>query len=222
MGRSSTTWSVPSWAAEPRDWEASPPIPDRFYLNDAAEVARTLLGKFLVVGEARTRTVSQIVEVEAYLGEKDPASHAYSGLTPRNWPMFEAGGTCYVYRSYGIHLCMNVATGEKGMASAVLLRAAAPVEGLAAMARRRGLSSPEGNERLLLSGPGRLTQGMGVSFSHNGRRFDARDFKLVDLGVRVAAKDVGIGPRIGITKAAALPLRFTLRGSPWLSRRESA
>lgn len=220
MARSSTISSAPSSVVDTGLWRRAKPLPPSFYLRDTASVARDLIGKCLVIGLGKTLTVAQVVEVEAYLGSADPASHAFRGLTPRNWAMFEAGGTCYVYRSYGIHLCMNVATGKKGVGEAVLFRAAAPLLDLPGIAKRRGFATFAGKERLLLSGPGRLTQGLGITGDHNGRSFDRPDFKLVAGGPEIGTA-LRSGPRIGITKAMELPLRFRLSASPWLSRPEA-
>lgn len=184
-------------------------------------VARNLLGKGLFVRSKGKTLIVELTEVEAYLGSEDPASHAFRGRTERNWPMFEGGGTCYVYLSYGMHYCMNVATGPKGTGHAVLFRAARPVEGIDAMIRNRGLQfiSYEAALRQLLNGPGKLAQALGVDLSYKGKKFDRPNFKLIDLGIRVPDAEVIADSRIGISKAKEAPLRFTIRSSPWLSRK---
>ena len=149
----------------------------------------------------------RIVETEAY-DHEDPASHSFSGPTERNAVMFGPGGHAYVYRSYGIHWCLNLVTG--GEASAVLIRALEPTEGLDLMIARRGLETP----RLLCSGPGRLCQALGVTRAHNGLRMDQPPFRL-EPGPNAG---VVVGPRIGITKAVDAPWRFGEAGSRFLSK----
>ncbi len=152
----------------------------------------------------------RIVEVEAYLGPRDPASHAYR-RTPRSDVMWDRPGTAYVYFIYGAHACVNVVTEAEGRAGAVLLRALEPVEGLALMRRRRGTDEI----RLLASGPGRLTQALGITLGDN--RADLVEGPLyIARGARPAA--VARTPRIGISRATERPWRFVVRGSTSLSR----
>jgi len=174
-------------------------------------VARDLLGCVLVHDSPAGRTAGRIVEVEAYLGPRDPASHAYR-RTARSEVMWGRPGAAYVYFSYGAHACMNVVTEPEGQAGAVLLRALEPVEGLALMRRRRGT----GDVRLLASGPGRLTQALGITLGLN--RSDLVTGPLyVARGVPPAA--VARTPRIGISAATERRWRFVARDSPYLSRR---
>jgi DNA-3-methyladenine glycosylase len=149
----------------------------------------------------------RIVETEAY-DHEDPASHSFSGPTPRNEVMFGPSGRIYVYRSYGVHWCMNLVC--RGPASAVLIRAIEPTERLDLMIARRGLEDP----RLLCSGPGRLCQALGVTHEHNGRPVTEAPFAL-EPG---PPAEVVVGPRIGITKAIDVPWRFGERGSRYLSK----
>src|SRR5262249_12525637 len=137
-----------------------PPLSPGFFLRKTVRVAHELLGKGLFVRQRETTMLVEIVEVEAYLGGADPASHAYRGPTPRNRAMFERGGTCYVYLSYGINYCMNVATQGKGKGEAILFRAAAPLLGRDAMLKNRRVENDHGGitDRILLSGPGKLCQ----------------------------------------------------------------
>ena len=151
-----------------------------------------------------------MVEVEAYDSE-DPAAHGFRGRTPRNASMFGPPGHAYVYRSYGIHWCLNLVCEEEGSAAAVLLRALEPTHGLEVMRERRGLDEP----RLLCSGPGRLCQALGVTREHDGLPLDLPPF---ELHVEEAPLEVVAGPRIGITRAAELPWRYAAAGSRYLSR----
>ena len=151
-----------------------------------------------------------IVEVEAY-GADDPASHGYRGRTPRNVSMFGPPGHAYVYRSYGVHWCLNLVCGAEGVPEAALVRALEPAHGQAAMAQRRGVE----NARLLCAGPGRLTQALAVTGAHDGLPLDGAPF---DLRERDDAVDVVACPRIGLTRAEDRLWRFVLRGSTFLSR----
>lgn len=199
-------------------------LPKRFYLNSTTSVAKSLLGKGLLV---ENRLLAEIVEVEAYLGKKDPASHSARGPTPRNQPMFEQGGICYVYLSYGINYCMNVVTGPEGLGEAVLIRAIRPLRGTNAMARSRGLApftgdldNPLKSIANICNGPGKLTQALGIDLRYNGLQFGRTGLKLVDLGKTYTASQIGRSPRIGISQATDKLLRFYVKGSPWLSRNE--
>jgi DNA-3-methyladenine glycosylase len=177
-----------------------------FFARSVHDVAPQLIGATLLVdGVGGT-----IVEVEAY-DHEDPASHGYGGRTRRNASMFGPPGHAYVYRSYGIHWCLNLVCAEDGVAQAVLVRALEPTFGLEAMARRRGVERP----RLLCSGPGRLCQALAVTGEHDGRALDEAPF---ELHAPTAAARVEAGPRIGITRAAEYPWRFVLVGSAFLSR----
>lgn len=151
-----------------------------------------------------------IVETEAYEAD-DPASHSFGGEQPRNRAMFGPPLTAYVYRSYGVHWCFNIVTGPVGHGAAVLVRALEPTDGLTMMAERRRTTEP----RLLASGPGRLTEALGITIAHDGLSLDAPPFLLTP---RKGVPDIIVGPRIGITKAADRPWRFGLKGSPFLSR----
>ncbi len=151
-----------------------------------------------------------IVEVEAY-HHTDPAAHSFGGPTERNTVMFGPPGYAYVYRSYGIHWCLNFVCEAEGSASAVLIRALAPTHGLAAMRRRRGLA----DERLLCSGPGRLCQALGITDAQYGLALDAPPFAIF---ARTQDVDVAVGPRIGLTKAVDQPWRYGQRGSRFLSK----
>ena len=186
---------------------------------DPLEVAPRLLGKLVVHGNRSAR----IVEVEAYRGATDPASHAFRGRTARNATMFGRAGLLYVYLSYGIHWCANVVCGEEGVAGAALLRALEPVAGIDEMvsaraARRRGGTAPP--ERDLCRGPANLTSALGIAKEHDGVDLLAASssVRLLDDGV---APPVGAalarGPRVGITRAAGLEWRFWVAGSRYVS-----
>jgi DNA-3-methyladenine glycosylase len=181
-------------------------IGTEFFDRDVHEVAAELIGAtFLVDGVG-----GKIVEVEAYHHE-DPAAHGYRGRTSRNASMFGPPGHAYVYRSYGIHWCVNFVCRPEGVADAVLIRALEPTHGLAEMKRRRGLE----NERLLCAGPGRLCQALGITSAHDGLPLDRPPFRLEP---RTEEPELVRGPRIGITRAAELPWRYGLAGSRYLSR----
>ena len=177
-----------------------------FFARSVHEDAPDLIGATLLFDGVGGR----IVEVEAY-HHTDPAAHSYRGRTPRNAVMFGPPGKAYVYRSYGIHWCLNFGCEPEGSASAVLIRALEPLEGLGRMRRRRGLS----DERLLCAGPGRLCEALGVTGAHDGLRLDRPPFGLY---APTEKTEVAVGIRIGITKAAELPWRYGLAGSRFLSK----
>jgi DNA-3-methyladenine glycosylase len=177
-----------------------------FFNRSVHEVAPDLIGAKLLFRGAG----GIIVEVEAY-HHTDPAAHSYGGRTERNAVMFGPPGHAYVYRSYGIHWCLNFVCERAGSASAVLIRALMPTDGLAAMRRRRGVAA----ERALCSGPGKLAQALGVTGAHSGLALDAPPFALL---ARAAPVEIEVGVRIGITKAADLPWRYGLAGSRYVSK----
>lgn len=182
------------------------PLKRAFFARSVHEVAPDLIGATLLVDGVG----GIIVEVEAY-HHTDPAAHSYRGPTPRNLVMFGPPGFAYVYRSYGIHWCLNFVCEKQGSASAVLIRALEPTHGIAAMRRRRGLQ----DTRALCSGPGKLTEALAITGAHNGLALDAPP---IALHARAKKPDIVAGVRIGITKAVELPWRYGLKGSKFLSK----
>ncbi|MGA8785579.1 MAG: DNA-3-methyladenine glycosylase [Polaromonas sp.] len=172
------------------------------------EVARLLIGVRVLVNGVGGR----IVETEAY-DREDPASHSFTGPSPRNAAMFGPPGRAYVYRSYGIHWCINFVCREAGHGAGVLIRALEPTDGLALMRARRGLE----DIRLLCAGPGRVGQALGIDHSYNGMRLDQPPFQLFAPESSLDSSLV-VGPRVGISKAVEQPWRFGLAGSRFLSR----
>jgi DNA-3-methyladenine glycosylase len=184
----------------------------KFYVDPvlpAIEVARQLIGAMLRLGGVGGR----IVETEAY-DVHDPASHSHRGRDARNAAMFGPAGHAYVYRSYGIHWCLNIVCGEEGHGAGVLIRAVEPLHGIEVMRERRGV----GDLRLLCSGPGRLGQALGVQPGHDGHPIHQSPFELLRPGPMLPRPVLLAGPRIGVSKAVDLPWRLGLDGSPYLSR----
>lgn len=182
------------------------PLKRAFFGRSVHEVAPDLIGATLLVDGVG----GIIVEVEAY-HYTDPAAHSYRGPTPRNQVMFGPPGFAYVYRSYGIHWCVNFVCEEEGSASAVLIRALKPTHGLAAMRRRRHLQDVHS----LCSGPGKLTEALGITIAHNALPLDRPP---IALHARTEDVEVATGIRIGITKAVELPWRHGVKGSKFLSK----
>jgi len=195
----------------PRNTPASAPTLGKrlnrgFFARSVHEVAPELIGATLLVDGVG----GIIVEVEAY-HQSEPAAHSYRGPTPRTMVMFGPPGFAYVYRSYGIHWCINFVCEPEGSAAAVLIRALRPTHGIPAMRRRRGLD----DERTLCSGPGKLTGALAITNRHNGLPLDTPP---IALHARDTAPEIAAGLRIGITKAVELPWRYGLRGSRFLSK----
>ena len=188
-------------------------LPREFYARETVEVAKALVGNHLVRVLGRTRVVGKIVEVEAYRGSDDPASHAFRGLTPRNAPMFGEPGHAYVYFTYGNHYCLNATTQKSGTPGAVLIRAIEPLEGIQFMRRRR----PNASTTALTNGPGKLTKALGIDKSLN-------KIDLTEYGPLFITKGSGEKPRIarsarvGIREGTNLPWRFYLSKNPYVSK----
>ena len=178
-----------------------------FFARPVHDVAPELIGATLLFDGVG----GKIVEVEAY-DQDDPAAHSFRGQTERNASMFGPPGHAYVYRSYGIHWCLNLVCAKTGRAEAALVRALEPVRGLEAMRERRGLDAPQA----LCSGPGKLCQALGITRVHDGLALDEPPFELL---AREAKQPLAVGTRVGITRAVEQPWRYGLAGSPYLSRR---
>jgi len=182
------------------------PLTRAFFDRSVHDIAPDLIGTTLLVdGVGGT-----IVEVEAYHHE-DPAAHGFNGRTARNAAMFGPAGHAYVYRSYGLHWCLNFVCGPEGVANAVLIRALEPLAGIAAMQARRDMQ----DVRLLCAGPGRLCEALAVTRAHDSLPLDQPPFRLLARPNKV---DIAVGRRIGITKAAEKPWRYGLAGSRFLSK----
>ena len=189
------------------------PLPRRFYAGSVTAVARGLLGRILVHDSPQGRLAGRIVEVEAYRGADDPASHAYRGLTPRNAVMYGAPGHAYVYFTYGMHHCLNLVTGAEGTANAVLVRALEPLVGLAPMRENRGVTLLA----RLARGPGCVTRALGLSLQHNGVDMTRRPLWVSEVGPDRQGLKIEAGPRIGIRVGLDRKWRFFLAGHPCVS-----
>lgn len=203
------------------------PLSREFYDHNPRRVSRDLLGKVLVRKEADKLLAARIVEVEAYLGENDPAAHSFAGRTPRNAVLFGPPGYAYVYFIYGNHYCLNVSCLPDGVAGGILFRAAEPLAGMEEMAEARNVSFDSTRDstrnsrrdlRKLTSGPGRLAEAFGITRERdNGKDLTSArsDLFITDDGYR--AHRILTTPRIGITKAAGLPLRYVIAGNEFVS-----
>lgn len=189
------------------------PLPRSFYDRHPVAVARAVLGRLLVHDSPEGLVSGRIVETEAYRGPRDPASHAFRGITPRNAVMFGPPGHAYVYFIYGVHYCLNLVTERDGFPSAVLVRALEPVQGVEIMRRRRGITAGPA----LARGPGNVARALGLGREHNGLDLATGPLWLSDArpargGLRIAAS-----PRIGLSVALERRWRFFLAGHPAVS-----
>lgn len=194
-------------------------LPRAFYSRSALLVAKDLLGKILVRKIGQTTLSGKIVEVEAYLGIIDPASHSFHGKTKRNEVMFGEGGHLYVYFTYGMHFCANVVTGKKGIGEAVLIRAIEPVDGIEVMRENRGFTADEGNgrnERKLTNGPAKLCQALGIERKENGTDLLGDTIFIIDAK-SIPKSQVERSTRIGISRGKEKKLRFFVKKSVWVS-----
>jgi DNA-3-methyladenine glycosylase len=201
----------------------TPKLPRAFYLHDTVAVARALLGCVLWRRIGRELLGARLVEVEAYLGANDMASHARRGLrSARNESMYLEGGHAYVYFTYGMHWCMNVVTQEADLAEAVLLRAAEPVQGIESMRERRPKAKRDVD---LTNGPGKLCAALAIDRALDGEPLDGNRLFLTGREREVREEEIAVSPRIGIDnsgEAAYWPLRFYLKGNAFVSRSKSA
>jgi DNA-3-methyladenine glycosylase len=195
-----------------------------FFNRDPRTVACELLGKLIIRREGRKKLAGRIVEVEAYLGAGDLAAHAAAGHTARNAVIFGPPGHAYVYFIYGVHYCLNISCLPEGDAGCVLIRALEPVSGIREMAKARGLADLDltttRDLRKLASGPGKLCEALGITRPlDNGKDMlsPASDLQAMSDGFRV--EEVAVTPRIGITKAAEMPLRYVIAGNTFLSKK---
>jgi DNA-3-methyladenine glycosylase len=188
-------------------------LPRSFYARETEEVARDLLGCVLVRRSGSSVMSGRIVETEAYLGEHDAACHAAAGRTTRTEQLYGAPGTLYVYFIYGRYWCANAVTRDEGLPSAVLIRAIEPLEGLPAMRRRRRVTQ----EVELTNGPAKLCMALGIEGRHNGTSLLGGEV-FINAAQPIPDRMVAVSPRVGITRAADLPLRYFISGNRYVSR----
>ena len=189
-------------------------LPRSFYTRPTLLVAKDLLGKTLVRKIGKTRLAGKIVEVEAYLGSRDPASHTYRGKTKRNEVMFRKGGHLYVYFTYGMHFCANVVTGKEGIGEAVLIRAVEPLEGIESMRRNRGTGVSDKN---LTNGPAKLCEAFRIRRTENGTDLLGKKIFLT-MSAPVRRSSIGSSSRIGIVKGTEHRWRFFIKENEWVSK----
>lgn len=191
-----------------------------FYSQNLLLVAKNLLGKILVKKSGKKYLSGKIVEVEAYHGDYDQASHAFRGKTKRNEIMFEEGGHLYVYFTYGMHYCANVVAGKKDQAVAVLIRAVEPINGIDLMIKNRfGRKLVDDKEKFnLTNGPGKLCKAFEINRSHNGTDLIGDEIFILDQP-KLKKKEIAVSKRIGITRSVDLQWRFFVRDNPYVSRK---
>ncbi len=196
---------------------------DFYRRENVLQIARELLGKIVITGWKGVVTSGRIVEVEAYNGSNDKASHAYNGRrTARNEMMYAAGGVAYVYLCYGIHHLFNVVTNSKEVPHAILIRAVEPLKGEESMLKRFGKASSDGNrvDKLLTKGPGKLSKALGITTLNSGYSLVSKELFIADDGFSFAKNEIAASPRIGVDyagKDALLPYRFYIKGNLFVS-----
>jgi DNA-3-methyladenine glycosylase len=192
-------------------------LPRSFYIRPTLLVAKDLLGKHIVRKIGKTILSGKIVEVEAYRGTKDPASHAYRGKTKRNEVMFREGGYLYVYFTYGMHFCANVVAGKEGVGEAVLIRALEPAVGIEVMKKNRKFGNSVGAIHSLTNGPAKLCDALGIERANNGTDLLGDEIFLIK-GELIDKSKIGSSTRIGISRGKEKKWRFFVRGNKWVSR----
>ena len=194
-------------------------LQQKFYIRSVLTVARDLLGKMLIKKDGDQVLAAKIVEVEAYDGNNDEASHSFIGKTKRNEVMFNEGGYFYVYFTYGAHFCCNVVTGKKDHGAAVLIRAVEPLIGIDEMIKNRFNRKLKSEKEIynLTSGPGKVCKAFGFTKDHSGLDLTNSAVLIVDQP-KIKKDKIGISKRIGITRSVSLPWRFFEIGNPYLSR----
>jgi DNA-3-methyladenine glycosylase len=190
-------------------------IPRAFYLRSTLKIAKDLLGQLIVRKYHGRKLIGRIVEVEAYRGSIDPASHAYRGKTKRNEVMFWKGGHLYVYFTYGMHFCANVVTREEGIAEAVLIRGVEPISGIDVMRRLRGKNVPDVN---LTNGPAKFCEAFGIKRKENGVSLLGNQIYLVHAK-RISKSSIGVSTRIGIRTGIDKRWRYFIKNNQWVSRK---
>ena len=189
-----------------------------FYLQPTLTVARKLLGKYLIRKIGTHTFAAKIVEVEAYLGENDPASHAFQGRTKRNDVMFWKGGHLYVYFTYGMHFCANIVTEGEGKGRAVLIRAVEPIEGIEVMTKNRGLESNDKNFPNLSNGPAKFCQALNIKREQNGTDLLGKEIYITQ-GENIPRSKIISTTRIGINNGTEKKWRFYIKGNPFVSKK---
>jgi DNA-3-methyladenine glycosylase len=193
-------------------------LPRSFYLRSTLTVARDLLGKYLIRKIRGHFLIGKIVEVEAYLGEKDPASHAYRGKTMRNDVMFWKGGHLYVYFTYGMHFCANIVTEYEGKGRAVLIRAVEPIEGIDVMTKNRGLVSNDENFPNLSNGPAKFCQALDIKREQNGTDLLGKEIYITQ-GENISGSKIITATRIGINNGKEKKWRFYIKSNLYVSKK---
>ncbi len=194
-------------------------LPRSFYLRPTLTIAKDVLGKLIIRKLRGKLLIGKIIEVEAYLGEKDPASHAFRGKTKRNEVMFREGGHLYVYFTYGMHFCANIVTEEEGIGHAVLLRAVEPIEGINIIMNNRKMEQwRNGEMKQLSNGPAKFCQAFDIARKQNGTDLLGDEIFLAE-GEPIPKSQIGISTRIGIRNATEKKWRFYVKGNLFVSRK---